>query len=142
MDGVLGAAVVAVLGLAAWSQVRPWLSVRGVTPRQLERWLEEGPVVVADLRSPEEFERAHLPGAISVPWVRVPQRSRVWAPDQRLVLVCRTGSRSLQAVRFLQSRRFRDVHWLRGGMLGWAGWRVRHPGRVGDGRAAGRGEHV
>jgi rhodanese-related sulfurtransferase len=122
---MLGALVVALLALGAWSQLAPWLSVRGVTPEKLEEWLRDGSVVVADLRSAEEYNRGHVDGALSVPWVRLRQQSRRWTPDQRLVLVCRTGYRSLQGVRLLQSRRYRDVHWLKGGMLGWAGHRVK-----------------
>lgn len=118
---MLGILVVGLLALGAWTQVRPWLSVRGVTPKQLQCWRQQGPVVVADLRSLDEFNRGHLEGAVSVPWRRLRQQHHRWSPDDRVVLVCRTGSRSLQAVRFLQTRHFHDVHWLKGGMLGWAG---------------------
>lgn len=121
---MLGALVVALLALGAWSQLAPWLSVRGVTPEKLEQWRRDGSVVVADLRSAEEYQRGHLEGAVSVPWIRLRQQSRRWTAEQRVVLVCRTGYRSLQGVRLLQTRSFRDVHWLRGGMLGWAGHRV------------------
>ncbi len=118
---MLGILVVGLLALGAWTQLRPWLSAKGVTPQQLERWRQQGPVVVADLRPPEEFNRGHVEGAVSVPWTRLRQQHHSWSPQDRVVLVCQTGYRSLQAVRFLQMRQFRDVHWLKGGMLGWAG---------------------
>jgi rhodanese-related sulfurtransferase len=118
---MLGILVVGLLALGAWTQLRPWLSVKGVTPQQLEHWRHQGPVVVADLRSQEEFNRGHVDGAVSVPWMRLRQQHHRWSPEDRVVLVCRTGYRSLQAVRFLHTRQFRDVHWLKGGMLGWAG---------------------
>jgi rhodanese-related sulfurtransferase len=119
---------VLVMGLAALvaaSQLYPWVSARWVSPERLQAWLEEGHVVVADLRSPAAYAAGHIPGAQSVPWVRVRQMSRVWSPGSRLVLVDWSGYRSLHAALFLRRRGFRDVWCLSGGILGWARYRRR-----------------
>jgi rhodanese-related sulfurtransferase len=126
---VLGAAVV---------EVYPWLTVRFVRAEELDRWHGAPDLVVVDLRRAAEYEAGHIPGAISVPIVRLRQVSRVLSPEARVVLVDRTGYRALQAFQSLKRRGFRRVWCLRGGMLAWVSYRrhrdlspaattIRHP---------------
>jgi rhodanese-related sulfurtransferase len=125
--------VVAVLLLVAVaSQVYPWITVRWVTPEELRRWLEDADglaLVVADVRRPTEYATGHIPGAVSVPIIRIRQMSRVWTPTTRIVLVDRAGYRALQAYQSLRRRGFRDVWCLKGGMLGWARFTLREQDR-------------
>ncbi len=58
----------------------------------LERRIRSGSVIVIDARSPEAFADGHIPGAINVPYDRLPQyldelQSRV-APDDSVVCYC------------------------------------------------------
>lgn len=122
---MITALVVGLAALVVVSQLYPWVTARWVSPEQLQVWLRETAAVVADLRSPAAYAAGHIPGAQSVPWIRVRQMSRVWSPGDRLVLVDWTGYRSLHAALFLRRRGFRDVWCLSGGMIGWAYYRRR-----------------
>jgi len=111
--------------VVAW-QVRPWIRVAWVSAERLEAWMrEEVPMVVADIRSAEEYRAAHIGPAVSVPQVRIPQMSRVWRPEQRIVLVCRSSYREIQTYHQLRRRGFNNVYCLSGGMVGWARYRMR-----------------
>jgi rhodanese-related sulfurtransferase len=117
-------------GVVAW-QVRPWIRVAWVRPDRLEAWIRDGlPMVVADIRLADEFRVAHIAPAVSVPQVRIPQMSRVWKPDQRIVLVCRSSYREIQIYHQLRRRGFKDVYCLSGGMVGWARYRMRASSRA------------
>lgn len=112
-------------GVVVW-QVRPWIRVAWVTPERLEAWLQaQEPMVLADIRPTEEFRAAHIGTAVSVPRARIPQMSRVWTPDQRIVLVCRSAYREIHIYHQLRRRGFRHVYCLSGGMVAWARFRLR-----------------
>lgn len=107
-------------------QVRPWMRVRWIRAADVDSWLNEPEIpVVADIRSREEYQTGHIRTAVSVPLVRIPQMSRVWNPDQRIVLVCRSSYREIQALAQLRRRGFRHVYCLSGGMVAWVQYRWR-----------------
>jgi rhodanese-related sulfurtransferase len=87
-------------------------------------------VRLLDVRTPAEFETAHIPGSINVPLDTVRERrdelSTHLAAD--VVLVCRSGQRATRAERILDAP---NVRVLAGGIVGWE----RHGGDVVRGRA-------
>lgn len=76
---------------------------------------------IIDVRSPAEFESAHIPGAYNVPLDQLGEHRDELARhvDEPVVLVCRSGSRAVQAEQRLARAGKRDVHVLDGGMLAW-----------------------
>lgn len=74
------------------------------TPAELKNRLARGdrPTIV-DVRTPEEYAGGHIPGARSIPLDRLSQELGSLNPDDEIVLVCRSGNRSLQAYRLLRS---------------------------------------
>lgn len=126
MSEILSAAIgVAALLLVLW-QWRPLWAVAWVSPDWLEAHLASDPeLLVVDLRSAEEYRFGHIKRAISAPKSKIRQLAGLWPPEQRIVLVARSGYREIQAWQWLRHRDFRNVHCLRGGMLGWAMHRVR-----------------
>ena len=58
---------------------------------------------VVDVRTPEEFAAGHVPGSINIPLNEVPERvEEIRAMPGPVVLCCRSGARSDNALRFLQ----------------------------------------
>jgi rhodanese-related sulfurtransferase len=90
---------------------------------------------VVDVRYPNEWEAGHIDGAVHIPGDYVFDRVGELDPDRPVVTVCRTGSRSAEAVKDLAGEGF-DVQNLEGGMDAWvaAGLPIRaddgSPGRV------------
>ncbi len=75
-------------------------------------------VAVLDVREPYEWAAGHVPGAVHVPLAQLPGRDDL-VPDGRVLVVCRSGSRSARATAFL-NQRGSDATNLAGGMQAWA----------------------
>lgn len=69
------------------------------------------PATVVDVRTAEEFDAGHVPGAVHIPLNEVPQRlDELRAMATPLVLCCASGGRSGQATQYLLQRGLTDVH--------------------------------
>jgi rhodanese-related sulfurtransferase len=72
---------------------------------ELQRQLGEGKkVLVVDVRTPEEFESGHIPGAVNIPVDELSKRIGEMGlhKDTAIVTVCEHGGRSSRAVVELQ----------------------------------------
>ncbi len=85
---------------------------------QAKALIKEGAKLI-DVRTPGEFARGHLPGALNIPHHEIAARlTELGARDRTLVVYCHSGSRSGVAVRMLQRSGFTQVHNL-GPMAAW-----------------------
>ncbi len=75
---------------------------------------------IIDVREPDEYQYARLPGAVLKPLGGIHQ----WAPEldkgQEYVLQCHTGARSWQAAYMLERMGFKKVYNLNGGIDAWS----------------------
>jgi len=76
---------------------------------------------ILDVRTPEEYEAGHVPGAINIPYDQVPSRLSELEDqkDQDIVVYCKSGRRAGIANEELTAAGFRVLH-LQGDMNGWA----------------------
>ena len=76
---------------------------------------------IIDVRQPEEFHspQGHIDGAKLVPLATVPTEAANWSPDDKFLVVCRSGGRAGSACNYLVQNGFQDVTNLRGGMMAW-----------------------
>lgn len=74
---------------------------------------------VLDVREPSEWAAGHIEGAQHIPLQQVPERLADLPTDGRLLVVCKVGGRSAQAVAYLQHQGL-DVVNLDGGLVDWA----------------------
>lgn len=77
-------------------------------------------VQVIDVREADEWETGHMAEATLVPLGELEQRCHELDPAVSVVIVCRSGRRSLVAADYLQQMGFNDARSLAGGMLAWA----------------------
>ena len=70
---------------------------------EARRLVADGALLV-DVRSPAEFARGHLPGAVNLPIGEVEERYGELPADRPLVLYCSGGVRSKRAADFLSER--------------------------------------
>lgn len=61
----------------------------GITAEELAARLDNHEVVLLDVRPAIEYETAHLPGAVSMPWDEVAQRLDELPKDKTIVAYCR-----------------------------------------------------
>lgn len=76
---------------------------------------------IVDVRTPAEFETAHIPGAYNVPLANLAEhRSELAAHvSETVVLVCQSGGRARDAEQRLAEAGMANVHVLEGGMSAW-----------------------
>lgn len=78
-------------------------------------------VILIDVRTPEEFAEGHIPGAqlINI-YDRDFEQKLATLPKNKTVMVyCRSGNRSMQAVPALQKAGFKEIFELYGGINAW-----------------------
>lgn len=79
--------------------------------------LPEG-LAVLDVREPVEWAHGHIDGAVHIPLMDLPGRLAE-VPEGQMLVVCKIGGRSAQAVGYLVAQGLDAVN-LHGGMIGWA----------------------
>ncbi|WP_395088774.1 molybdopterin-synthase adenylyltransferase MoeB [Armatimonas sp.] len=96
-------------------------TMREMTPTELKVKLDRGDeFLLIDVREPNEFELCRIPGARLIPLNTIPQHMGDLDPDAEIVLQCRSGRRSADALLFLQANGFTNLWNLKGGILAWA----------------------
>lgn len=87
---------------------------------EIENYVQQG-YIVADVREVDEFEAGHIPDALNAP-LSVLQEGDFSALDrnEKYVIICRSGNRSIQASDILTNEGFHVVN-VREGMSSWAG---------------------
>ncbi len=93
-----------------------------ITPLELVAWLErDDRPYLLDVRNPYEVEIASIPGTDKlIPVQELMRRVQELDSAREIVIYCRSGARSGQAVEFLKSAGFRKVKNLVGGVLRWS----------------------
>lgn len=99
-------------------------------PWDLEERLQENPdLLVLDVREPYEYDNMHIPGSMAVPrgiletaceWdyeETIPEL--VKARKREIVVVCRSGYRSVLAAKVMQEMGYENVVSLKTGVRGW-----------------------
>jgi len=86
------------------------------TPAQLAA--AEGQVNVVDIRSPEEYRKAHLAGSQHIPLGQLAARVAELPTDKPLVVHCQSGYRSSMATSLLAARGIVSTD-LMGGIAAW-----------------------
>lgn len=74
--------------------------------------------VVLDVRNPDEYEAAHVPGAVLIPLTELAPRQDEIPEGDPLYVICAVGGRSLTATRALVDAGYRAVS-VAGGTNGW-----------------------
>ncbi len=110
------------------AQLRP--HEQELMPWELAERLAANPqLLIIDVREPAEFAAMHIPGALNIPrglleaaaeWgYEETEPELVRARERELVVVCRSGNRSLLAAHTLRQLGFHHVASLRSGVRGW-----------------------
>jgi len=77
--------------------------------------------LLVDVRQLEEFNQGHIEGAVLMPLGSLPDSYRQIPRGITLVVYCRAGHRSAQAVLFLRDHGYAKAVSLSGGYMAWLG---------------------
>ncbi len=94
---------------------------QSVSAKQAHELLQrEGNVTLLDVRTPEEFAEGHIEGATLLPLQVLESNLAVLAnvKEKKIIVYCRSGSRSVAASRILAENGFVPVN-VEGGIHAW-----------------------
>jgi rhodanese-related sulfurtransferase len=96
--------------------------IKDMTPREfLERRGGGADMTLLDVREDWEIALAPVPtGIVHIPMGEISDRLGELDPAREIVVICRSGGRSLEVARFLERQGFRSVYNLAGGILAWS----------------------
>lgn len=85
-----------------------------------ERMDKDDKVVILDVRTEEEYQEGHVPGAIVIPNETISSEPLEELPDmdQEILVYCRSGNRSAQAAKKLAEAGYTQVYDF-GGIIDW-----------------------
>ncbi len=95
--------------------------VRSITVNDLKARLDAGDdVVILDVREPHELEISAIEGTLRIPKGQVVARQNEIPRDKEVIVHCKTGVRSRDAIVMLQEQGFTNLVNLKGGINAWA----------------------
>jgi rhodanese-related sulfurtransferase len=87
----------------------------------LERRASGNPLTLLDVREVWELRLAPAPSQyLHIPMGQVPDRMQEMELGAEIVVMCRSGQRSMEVARFLERAGFAKVANLQGGILAWS----------------------
>ena len=91
-----------------------------VTVQEARSLIEDKPdLVILDVRTASEYEEGHIEGAVNIPVQELSARLDELSREDELLVYCRTGNRSAQAVDILQDVGFTKIYHMNAGITGW-----------------------
>lgn len=97
--------------------------IRTVNATEFSQLIQSNkPVQLVDVRTPEEFEAGHIPGAILIDVKSADfdrQAEKKLKKDLPVAVYCRSGMRSLKAAGQLKDKGFKTIYNLKGGFMEW-----------------------
>ena len=83
--------------------------------------LQNGEARLIDVREPWEFATAKIEGSLLMPMGDVPSRAhQELDPDDRLLILCHHGARSLSVTNWLRQQGFDAAQSIAGGIEAWS----------------------
>ena len=92
-----------------------------ITPRELKAMQDAGDdFLLVDVRETGEHDIVRIPGSVLIPKGDLPARLADLPQDKPVVLYCKTGVRSAEALALLKGAGFATAKHVQGGVTGWA----------------------
>jgi adenylyltransferase/sulfurtransferase len=93
-----------------------------ITASELKSWQDnDKDVFLVDVREPAEYEIVRIPGSVLIPKgdILSGEALATLPQDHQIVLYCKTGVRSAEALAALKGAGFKDAVHVQGGVLSW-----------------------
>jgi rhodanese-related sulfurtransferase len=96
------------------------MSIQEITPAEFVARRDSGAdLTLLDVREDWELAVASVPGVVHIPMGQISDRMNELDAEKEIVVLCRSGRRSLEVAKFLQQKGFKTVN-LAGGILAWS----------------------
>ncbi|KAA6464962.1 sulfurtransferase [Acidobacteria bacterium AB60] len=92
-----------------------------ISPTEAANLLQTNGARFVDVREAWEYATARIGGSVLMPMGDVPSRAhQELDPDERIVVLCHHGVRSMNVAVWLRNQGFENAQSLRGGIDAWA----------------------
>jgi rhodanese-related sulfurtransferase len=91
-----------------------------ISPTETAALMKQGLVKLIDVRTPQEYEIAHIEGCPLVDQEIAKEILETWPKDTPIVTVCHHGVRSLDAAVYLRRSGFTNARSMQGGIDVWS----------------------
>lgn len=121
---VIGAAILSLILFVLFTMAQTSGNLTSRSVDELRAKLATGEdIVLLDVRTPGEFtgQLGHIPHSILLPVQELHHRLNEIEQyrDKEVLIICRTDNRSRAAASFLKESGFKNVSFVRGGMVEW-----------------------
>lgn len=116
-----GILFIGIIGYLAYSKGWILTNFESITPQQAQTLLKSGEkVTLLDVRTPDEFTQEHIEGALLIPLQTLDKNLALIAnvKNQKIIVYCRSGTRSVAASRILADNGFSPLN-VKGGIGEW-----------------------
>jgi adenylyltransferase/sulfurtransferase len=102
--------------------VNPAANPDEVTVQEMKKALDDPKlnIKVIDVREPDEHEIAHIKGIPLFPLSTLPQKFTDLDPNTQYYIHCKSGIRSMKALKFLREQGFKYLKSVKGGISAWS----------------------
>jgi len=118
-----GIILVVAVTLVYYTQVHlqsPKIGYGDVTVEDAKRLIESRPnLIILDVRTQEEYDDGHIEGALLIPVSELEDRLHELSKNSEILVYCRTGNRSSNAVNMLKRNGFTKVFHMADGITAW-----------------------
>jgi rhodanese-related sulfurtransferase len=95
------------------------MNVKSISSITLKSWLDAGEAMIIDVREPREYASEHIEGSALIPLNSLHPGALPPHNGKKLVMLCRTGNRSMFACMKIAGAVSSEVYNLDGGIRGW-----------------------
>jgi len=108
-------------GVGRGNEKAPEATMSDITVKELKARLDrKEKFTLVDVREPNEFDIARIPGARLLPLSELQSRAHELDTADDIVVHCKSGVRSLKAIAALQQMGFKKLTNVKGGILAWS----------------------
>ncbi|MGJ7922698.1 rhodanese-like domain-containing protein [Neobacillus sp. LXY-4] len=120
---VFGLVIILFVGFIGFQFMNSSTEIQNISTDELANKMEspESDMVFIDVREPDEFAAGHIPGMTNLPLSTLSEETADFPKDSEVVIICRSGNRSVTAAEQLQGYGFTNLVNVVGGMNDWAG---------------------
>lgn len=92
-----------------------------IQPDELKRMRDAGEeFTLLDCREPWEYQAAHIEGSTHIPMQEIPARVQELDPDDRVIVICHHGVRSMNVTAWLRQQGYDKAQSVAGGIDRWS----------------------
>ncbi|WEA46144.1 rhodanese-like domain-containing protein [Priestia aryabhattai] len=113
---------VLMIALVLWFLVRRFVPAKGIkqiTTMELKSELKKKEKQFVDVRTPHEYRTKHIKGFKNIPLSELSKQANQLSKEKEVLVICRSGMRSMKASKMLKKQGFTSVTNIKGGMSTW-----------------------